>query len=685
MTSITRIAAAIFAILFVCSAHAQTIKSGHVIGNGTSAERSATDASLLSVAQQTGSGLGAGWGATIAAPSPFVIIGGTAAYLNLGSSSIGAGVNVVGFDSDVLAQPTNHTSISATCGVTNATLTPGFTDANCAEININAINGDAIFSSLSFGTTQAKSTMKALDINGTYLASGQRLLTGEIITCYGGSSDCAAKTTFVTFASGPIAGDEGSGFTDVNLLSQQGFLSLSTITGTQPAQSTVNTTTTQIIAASKTAQTITVASSTGCVVGQWVVLAQQLPSAQDSKTAMQITACGTNTIQGIVRANYVSGVTVTPAKVLTFNSTFQTGQNRVMVDLSQPTYATGTVASIAGNIFTGSGTTWAANMVGGNATNIGCIALDADTYTGSPFNGVAPAANGPLHSYYQIINFTDATHLGVNSPNTAGAGNYSGIGVGTTHTYKIYPCAEILYLGNTNGSVTGLVVLETSTSTWAVGDLVETAIVPFPYIVASQYHIQSWTPGGTFEGFEDIENTGSAQGEYGIRINGRQPAGALQTPAWLDALNIDFSVTALLVGTHVTGPAIKMAQGIFDGCASDNCGEIQWSAAYIRPNTANQGMDFNMTEGSNSLLQAIGSGVVAGGATVKSELLWPGIVTTTPTNFSTFPACSSALSGSTAEMLANVNTPFGATISSNGAFLPVKAHCNGTNWTVMAN
>lgn len=62
MTSFKRLTAALLALLFVCSAHAQTIKSGHVLGNGTASERTATDSPLLSIMQQAGSGLGTGVG-----------------------------------------------------------------------------------------------------------------------------------------------------------------------------------------------------------------------------------------------------------------------------------------------------------------------------------------------------------------------------------------------------------------------------------------------------------------------------------------------------------------------------------------------------------------------------------------------------------------------------------------------
>lgn len=57
---------------------------------------------------------------------------------------------------------------------------------------------------------------------------------------------------------------------------------------------------------------------------------------------------------------------------------------------------------------------------------------------------------------------------------------------------------------------------------------------------------------------------------------------------------------------------------------------------------------------------------------------------TTP-SFSAYPACTSALSGSIANMMGNASA-WGATVSGNGSN-NVMARCNGTtgNWTVMGD
>lgn len=80
---IMRIAAAIIASLFILSAQAQTLKSGHVLGNGTGSERTATDTPLLSIMRQPGSGMGSGVGDALAQGVP-------TRYLNFSALSAAA-------------------------------------------------------------------------------------------------------------------------------------------------------------------------------------------------------------------------------------------------------------------------------------------------------------------------------------------------------------------------------------------------------------------------------------------------------------------------------------------------------------------------------------------------------------------------------------------------------------------
>ena len=98
---------------------AETIKSGHVMGNGAASERTPTDTSLLSVMQQPGSGLGTGVATALGlaigtpgAPVTFNGAGGTPSSLGLanatglpiaGLSGLGSGIPAA------LALPVNGT------------------------------------------------------------------------------------------------------------------------------------------------------------------------------------------------------------------------------------------------------------------------------------------------------------------------------------------------------------------------------------------------------------------------------------------------------------------------------------------------------------------------------------------------------------------------------------------------
>ena len=157
----------------------------------------------------------------------------------------------------------------------------------------------------------------------------------------------------VTFAGGDISGDEGQGFAAVSYLRQQGNLVLATVLTV--ARTTCNTLLTQNVTGSSTVQTVTVASTSGCTANDWVILNQQLPTNTPNNEAAQIISVGSGSLTMVIQTNQTSGATVTPALVLTVDDDYQFGENRVLVDHSGTTYSTGTVASISGAGFAGSG------------------------------------------------------------------------------------------------------------------------------------------------------------------------------------------------------------------------------------------------------------------------------------------------------------------------------------------
>lgn len=605
--------------------------------------------------------------------------------IKLGNGAIGAGTYVNTLNPNVTSNATDNVGVAENCvfyAYGNPNLTPGFSDQNCHQTLYTSFNADDVFSAGNTnGQTLAKTTLYSNLIQATYYSGGQKLTTGQVINCHG-MSDCAEGSTKITFSGGPIPGDEAQGFHTIDTLQQQGSLGLNTITSV-PTQSTMNTTTTQAVTKAAAAQTVTVASNAGCSPSTWVIVAQQAPSATSNEEAVQITACPAGGITAIFRNTFVSGVTITPATVLNVNDAIALGQDLDIVDLSQPSYTTGTITTSNGSgAFTGAGTSWSNSMVGGNATNIGCIYSAADTNTAAPFNG--SASQGPLHSYYQIASVFSPTSLGIFSHTTSGSGAYTGI-AGSGLSYAIYPCARILYMGNSGGSPTGLIVLESSSSTWSVGDSLETAINPYPDVYPWEYDLYVYTPGGVRGAFMDVRNNGPTQFGEGFSVSTQgQPSGSLQTPAWNIGYIADSANTGFETGPNIVKQAIYMVDGVTQGCATDNCGEINWgNAEHIMPNSTNGGMELLMTF--QGTLSAI-SYAISGGSV--DQLKWTGYLTpnqaTTP-NFSAYPACTSALSGSIANMLGNASA-WGATVSGNGSN-NVMARCNGTtgNWTVMGD
>ncbi len=416
------------------------------------------------------------------------------------------------------ADANNRRAASFDCTTTSATSNPNFSDENCFELSETANNGQALYGN----GTNAKKTFLPFSLSMTSAASGQRILFNKRLDCYG-MSDCAGESTAVTFAGGPVAGDEAQGFNVVSTLKQQGSLTLTTLSGS-PARSSCNTTLTQNVTASITAQTVTVASSTGCLVNDWVVLGQEAPTGTPNESPAKITAVAAGSITAVIVGNYSSGGTVTPATVVTVSSGYQMGQDRVLVNLSGTSYSTGTVSLISGHTYTGSGTTWASNVVGGSSLVPGCVALTADTYSGSPFDG--SGVQGPLKSWFQIQSVASATGLNVLSYSVAGNASYHGLGPGAGG-YTILPCAKILLVSGTT------LVLETNSFTWTNGDAVEQAINPYPDVTAFEYYVANYVPAGTYRAFMSLLNTGARSFTDGFLVrDSLQTGGGASTQAF---------------------------------------------------------------------------------------------------------------------------------------------------------
>jgi hypothetical protein len=429
------------------------------------------------------------------------------------------------------------------CTTDSTTSNPGFTDENCLQISLTALNGQ---NSYGHGTN-AKKTFLPLSIAGNMTAAGQRFLLGETQTCWG-MGDCFGESKSITFAGADIAGDEGQGFQSVSYLQQQPNLVRTTI-AERPVRSACNTALTQAITATREAQTVAAASTAGCKVDDWVVVGEETPTNTPNHEAVKISAVAARSITGTFLNNHGNGTSLTPALVLALADTSQFGQGRVLVDLKGVSYSAGTVSSISGGGFAGSGTSWSANMVGGGGYNIGCISLTADDYASAPFQG----NNGPLKSWYQIVGVASVTSLGVYSTSVAGDAAYHGHGPGSGG-YIIRPCAEVLRVSGRR------VILETSTANWANGDTVELTISPYPDVSGHEEVFAVYTPGGAIRRAYYISNRGARTFQNAIEITANMPTGHDVDPiAWRTAISIANAGLGISIDGSSTNGAMQIS------------------------------------------------------------------------------------------------------------------------------
>lgn len=591
------------------------------------------------------------------------------------AQSVLTSLKVSALNGNVVSDPNFHLAVQFICSFDgNDTINSGFTTDACIQNSMTSVNGQNVY----IGGTNGKRTYLNHILSATHYAAGQRLLWSEALDC-NGMGDCGLGSQNLTYATADnVGGDEGIGYQLASTLQQQGTLSLASVTSV-PTQTTCNTTITQNVIGGPSSQTISVGSTSNCNANDWVVIGQTAPGPITSKEALKITAVGGGAITGVFRNNHNSGVTVTPAKVLIMNSQ-NFGHQRVLVNLSSAPYSTGTVSVIAGGGFTGSGTAWANNVVGGTATNIGCIQLDADTYTGPPFDG--SAAHGPLKMWYQINSVVSATSLGIFTYSTAGDGGYHGKGPGTG-TYAIKPCAEILY------TVGSTIILETTNTTWSASDNVEIVIPPYPSVLGFNYQLANYTTGGAgLIGFMAVTNIGARAAGYGFNVTSTtrlSPSGSMggaDTFGWLAAYMAtgDVDVGLSLSGANSHTAALTLNNSFASGtCTNDNCGKIDWHGGYLMPNSGNRGFDFQMIlAGSGGKLSSISDGIIGTGS--NSLLNFTGMIGTVPKTFSTLPTCNVTVAGAMIGVTDSNTAAFGATMAGGGANKGI-AYCDGTNWT----
>ncbi len=386
-------------------------------------------------------------------------------------------------------------------------LNPNFANLEMLAVTSRIWHADVTYSS--GGQTQAKTTQLPITINSEYNAGAQRFLLSRIGNFYG-MGDAFVNTTRIRYGGGPLPGDEGFGMSSVGGIFQPLVLTLDTVGSVTRASG--NTTVTQAIVANKDPQVVTVASTAGMVVGDWYQVGRVPPAASFNTEAIQVLAIGVGTITALFRVNQNISATLTPALVLGLSQYSEMGQLRVLVNLSGASYSTGTITGKSGAALLASGTAFTANMVGGDANNIGAISLDDDTYSGSPFNSTG--VNGPLRAWYEIssVNLTD---LAIVSYTIAGDVSYRSSRWNPPSNYIIRPAVRILRnLGN------GSLVCETTSTTWSVGHSVEQAICPYPDCIGDGQHYAAFTPGATMRSMFGLTNSGPVPFDVGLGVSG---------------------------------------------------------------------------------------------------------------------------------------------------------------------
>jgi len=527
-----------------------------------------------------------------------------------------------------------------------STLNPDFSTTTTIGIDIRLLNGQYSYG----GGTNAKLSSIGTSVYGLYTGSAQRF--GYVTEMHGyGMGDLCAESRKVVYGGGPVNGDEGTGWSSVNYLHQQETLNKTTI-ASKPSQSTMNTTLTQAVTRSKDAQTVTVASTTGAVVDQWIVIDQEVATGSPNSEAVKITAVGSGTISGIFRCNHDNGTTITPA--LVFNVTDQTsfGQDRLLVNLSRSHYDTGTVASIAGGGFTGLGTTWTSAMIGH------AIALDNDDYSGPPFGSGAAA----LRSWHQILSRSSNTSIGIHSYSVAGAAGYKGKGVGSGG-YDIYAATKILRMDGAT-----CICDSANGATWDVGDNVEQAICPYTDVSGFQYMMKHYTPNAeNLRGFMSVQNKGARKFATGFYIGkgaemAASVAGGGEDVGW----GVGYQAQGCETGFATfesTLSAIRLGSLEGNG-TTDIGGKIDWNGTYLMPVSADKGMKFQMTFNGDGALQSKSVDEVGLGGSLEF-LEWVGMFRQTPVLVSALPTADDAIKGCMAFVTdANSSTPGAAVVGS---------------------
>ena len=494
----------------------------------------------------------------------------------------------------------------------------GFTDQIGLAVNLEFNAGYNQYGGTD--NVNAKYTPIALEVSSTFYGAGEKFCQTWGANMYS-MGDCFLWSGALTYAGGPIQGDEGQGFTPATYCNQPNSLVVDVITAVH--RTTYSSTVTGAVAALPNVQAIPVASTVGATVGDWVILHQEVMDSGTRIWAMQITAINPGvSISGVCAINLIIGDTVTPALCLSLaNAGLGFGEGRVVINNSGASHSTGTV-SPSGGSFIGTGTGWTNTMVGGDALNVGSVWLTVDNLESAPFSS---GVGNNCRSVYQIIRVNATTAIDIFSFSVAGDIAYHGKGEGLTGlAYTIVPSARVMRTQNPGGGFD--VICEHSAHTWTVGDNIECVFCPYPDLHGFDYRIGTWTAGGTLRSGMSIVNNGARMmgGAIGIGASG----GIVGAQAGYDvfAWGVGLQITYSQVGIQIQSlPNTGGSDAIQIQANSDTGTVIRFtgpnSIATIGTNGANQGTDFQLCN-TRGLLSAIDANVNID--TFSTQLVWDG-------------------------------------------------------------
>lgn len=413
-----------------------------------------------------------------------------------------------------------------------------------------------------------KKTMSTNLLYTNFRGSGQRF--GYNIHVNGsGMGDIIAITTNTICQNSAYAnGDEGCGAGNFSTFQAANLLKTPV---TSIITNTCNDTTLTSHADKSTAPddyiTMSVGSTTGCAVGNWITIGQGIINSTDTTAeSVKILGLTSNTITVLLQSAHDVGTTVTKTKILEMDQVSLNGEgdnqwssDRVIVDLDGTSYSTGSVTSISGTTITASGATWQTGHpfgpVGGDVNLPGCISFRTDDETRSPFD-----SGRTLVSWFPIQSIDGNNQLTIMKLYT---GQFT---TGSTN-YKILPCGWVDKLDvsyNYSGAtITGL-ILRNNAFPWTVGHTVENTISPygnFPHNMLSQVIYYGPKVGGGGALFE-AANNGYSHEHSGYRV----PQTAFNNDETSAGFSFNFSAEAnsstsmmQFIGRSLTGRGITFA------------------------------------------------------------------------------------------------------------------------------